>query len=187
MQRNIQYVITGILFAGVNLTSLAQRPFTHYYHEEFVQVTNLSQDSSGYLWIGSSELGRFDGYNLVKYRDSTGAPKVEVLSADEQFLVKVKEVILGRLSDEQLSVESLAEDIGMSGVQLYRKVSALTGMSVNELIRKLRLQKAAMLLGQNWGPVSQVAYEVGFSNLSYFSKVFKEEFGVLPSEYVGKA
>ena len=81
----------------------------------------------------------------------------------------------------------LAEDIGMSRVQLYRKISALTGMSVNELIRKLRLQKAAMLLGQNWGPVSQVAYEVGFSNLSYFSKVFKEEFGVLPSEYVGKA
>ena len=98
----------------------------------------------------------------------------------------MKEAILNQLSDEQLSVESLAEEIGMSRVQLYRKVSALTGMSVNEMIRKLRLQKAAQLLGQAWGPVSQVAYEVGFSNLSYFSKVFKEEFGVLPSEYVEK-
>ena len=96
----------------------------------------------------------------------------------------MKEAILNQLSDEQLSVESLAEEIGMSRVQLYRKVSALTGMSVNEMIRKLRLQKAAQLLGQEWGPVSQVAYEVGFSNLSYFSKVFKEEFGTLPSEYV---
>ncbi len=115
------------------------------------------------------------------------APKIEVLSEDEQFLNNVKEKILERLSDEQLSVESLAEDMGMSRVQLYRKISGLTDISVNELIRKLRLQRAAQLLQQNWGPVSQVAYEVGFSNLSYFSKVFKEEFGVLPSEYGAKA
>lgn len=114
------------------------------------------------------------------------APKVEVLSENEKFLNSVKEKILERLSDEQLSVESLADNIGMSRVQLYRKISGLTGMSVNELIRKLRLQRAAQLLQQNWGPVSQVAYEVGFSNLSYFSKVFKEEFGMLPSEYPEK-
>ena len=114
------------------------------------------------------------------------APKVEVLSEDEQFLNSVKEKILERLSDEQLSVESLAEDMGMSRVQLYRKISGLTDISVNELIRKLRLQRAAQLISQNWGPISQVAYEVGFSNLSYFSKVFKEEFGVLPSEYAEK-
>jgi signal transduction histidine kinase/DNA-binding response OmpR family regulator/ligand-binding sensor domain-containing protein len=111
------------------------------------------------------------------------APKIEVLSEGEKFLNSVKEKILERLSDEQLSVESLADDIGMSRVQLYRKVSGLTGVSVNELIRKLRLQRASQLLQQNWGPVSQVAYEVGFLNLSYFSKVFKEEFGVLPSEF----
>ncbi len=90
------------------------------------------------------------------------------------------------INAKQLSVESLAEDMGMSRVQLYRKISGLTDISVNELIRKLRLQRAAQLLQQNWGPVSQVAYEVGFSNLSYFSKVFKEEFGVLPSEYLVK-
>jgi AraC-like DNA-binding protein len=111
------------------------------------------------------------------------APKVEVLSADEQFLNRVKARILERLGDEQLSVESLADDMGMSRVQLYRKVSGLTDLSVNELIRKLRLQRAAQLISQKWGPVSQVAYEVGISNLSYFSKVFKEEFGVLPSDY----
>ena len=111
------------------------------------------------------------------------APRKEVLSADEQFLTKVKEEILKQMSNEQLSVESLAEQIGMSRVHLYRKISGLTGMSVNELIRKLRLHRAAQLLQQQWGPVSLVAYEVGFSNLSYFSKVFKEEFGELPSEY----
>ena len=84
---------------------------------------------------------------------------------------------------EQFSVEVLAEEIGLSRSQLYRKVIALTGLSVNELIRKLRMQKAAQLLEQKWGPIAQVAYEVGISNLSYFSKIFKEEFGTLPSEY----
>jgi YesN/AraC family two-component response regulator len=112
------------------------------------------------------------------------APAVEAMSEDERFLIRVKEKILERLSDEQLSVESLAEDIGISRVHLYRKVSGLTGVSVNELIRKLRLQRAAQLIGQQWGPVSQVAYEVGYSNLSYFSKIFKEEHGALPSEYM---
>jgi len=115
------------------------------------------------------------------------APKIDVQSADEKFLLKVKETILSRLSDEQLSVESLAEEIALSRSQLLRKVTALTGLSVNGLIRTFRLQKAAQLLEQNWGPVTQVAYEVGFSNLSYFSKVFKEQYGVLPSEYHVKA
>jgi len=95
----------------------------------------------------------------------------------------VKEVILNRLSDEQLSVDSLAMEVGWSRAQFYRKITALTGQTVNDLIRGFRLQKAAQLLEQKWGSVSQVAYEVGFSNPSYFSKCFKEQYGVLPSEY----
>ena len=95
----------------------------------------------------------------------------------------MKEVILNRLSDEQLSVDSLAREIGWSRAQFYRKITALTGQTVNDLIQGFRLQKAAQLLGQQWGSVSQVAYEVGFSNPSYFSKCFKEQYGVLPSEY----
>lgn len=113
----------------------------------------------------------------------SAVPKLEVLSENEQFMKKVKDEILQRLDDDQLGVASLAESIGLSRVQLYRKISALTGLSANELIRKLRLHKASQLLAQRWGSVSQVAYEVGFANLSYFSKSFKEEFGVLPSQY----
>ena len=108
---------------------------------------------------------------------------LNAISADEVFLDRVKKIIEGRMSDYQLSVELLAEEIGLSRVQLYRKVVALTGISVNEFIRKLRLHKAAQLLEQNWGPVSQVAYETGFTNPSYFTKCFKEQFGVLPTEY----
>jgi YesN/AraC family two-component response regulator len=114
------------------------------------------------------------------------SPNVEVQSADEKFLLKVRDAILSRLSDEQLSVESLADEIGLSRSQLFRKISALTGASVNELIRTFRLQRAAQLLEQNWAPVTQIAYEVGYSNLSYFSKAFKEKYGVSPSEYATK-
>jgi len=111
------------------------------------------------------------------------SPKIEAQSADEQFLLRVKDAILRHLNDEQLSVEKLADEIGISRSQLYRKVIALTGVSMNELIRNFRLQKAAQLLSQKWGPVSQIAFEVGFSNLSYFTKCFKEQFGTTPSEY----
>ena len=110
-------------------------------------------------------------------------PTMEAISADEKLLQKVKEAILNRLSDEQLSVDSLAEEIGLSRAHFYRKVTALTGLPVNELIRRFRLERAAQLLVQQWGSVSQVAYEVGYSNPSYFSKRFKEQYGVLPSEY----
>ncbi|HBK89430.1 MAG TPA: hypothetical protein DDZ56_12305 [Cytophagales bacterium] len=82
-----------------------------------------------------------------------------------------------------MGVEFLAREVGLSRVQLYRKINALTGITVNELIRNFRLQRAAQLLEQRWGPVSQVAYEVGILNLSYFSKCFREQYGVSPSEY----
>ena len=108
---------------------------------------------------------------------------VNAVSADEKFIAKVKQIIEGRMSDEKLGVESLADEVGLSRVQLYRKVHALTGISVNDFIRKLRLQKGAQLLYQNWGSIAEIAYEVGFSNPSYFSKCFKEQFGVNPSGY----
>jgi signal transduction histidine kinase/ligand-binding sensor domain-containing protein/DNA-binding response OmpR family regulator len=116
----------------------------------------------------------------------TKSDPVAVLSADEKFLLKVKTIIHERMSEAALGVEFLAHEVGLSRVQLYRKVNALTGITVNELIRNFRLQRAAQLLEQQWGPVSQVAYEVGIHNLSYFSKCFKEQYGVSPSEYPTK-
>jgi YesN/AraC family two-component response regulator len=111
------------------------------------------------------------------------APKVEAISQDERFLARLKNAIQDHLGDEQLSVDLLAKEIGISRAHFYRKVTALSGQSVNNLIRDFRLQKAKQLLDQHWGSVSQVAYEVGFSNPSYFTKCFKERYGKLPSEY----
>lgn len=106
-----------------------------------------------------------------------------VVSEDERFLFNFKETVEKHLFDQQLSVEFLRKEMGMSRVQLSRKVNALIGMPINDYIRILRLKKAATLLTERFGSVSDVAYEVGFSNLSYFSKCFKEQFGKTPSEY----
>ena len=113
----------------------------------------------------------------------SGSTVINAVSSDEKFIVHVREIIEKRMSDERLGVEALADEVGLSRVQLYRKVTALTGISVNDFIRNLRLQKAAQLLSQNSGTIAEVAYEVGFSNPSYFSKCFKDHFGVIPSNY----
>ena len=113
----------------------------------------------------------------------SGSTVINAVSSDEKFIAHVREIIEKRMSDEKLGVEALADEIGLSRVQLYRKVTALTGISVNDFIRNLRLQKAAQLLSQNSGSIAEVAYEVGFSNPSYFSKCFKDHFGVIPSSY----
>lgn len=111
------------------------------------------------------------------------ATTVVAQSASELFIVKLKSYIEAHLKEETLTVETMAAELAMSREQCYRKLMALTGLSPSAFIRKLRLQKAAQLLTAKWGPVSQIAYEAGFENLSYFSKAFKEEFGKLPSEY----
>ena len=110
---------------------------------------------------------------------------VAVASDEGSFLANVKSIIQKELSNERLNVDFIAREVGLSRVQLYRKMLALTGTSVSELLRSIRLQKAAKLLEQKWGPVSQVAYAVGITNLSYFSKIFKGKFGVVPSEFEG--
>ena len=107
------------------------------------------------------------------------------MSAEGSFLANVKSIIQRELSNDRLNVDFIAREVGLSRVQLYRKMLALTGTSVSELLRSIRLQKAAKLLEQKWGPVSQVAYAVGITNLSYFSKIFKGKFGIMPSEYEG--
>jgi AraC-like DNA-binding protein len=73
--------------------------------------------------------------------------------------------------------------MGMSRMQLFRKLKALVNQTPSELIRNIRLQRAAQLIKQRYGNVAEVTYEVGFNNLSYFAKCFKEKYGLLPSEY----
>lgn len=101
---------------------------------------------------------------------------------DKQFLRQLQAIIQQNLSDSEFGVEDMGQQIGLSRVQLYRKVKAMTGSSVVDLLRKARLAKARRLLETRSMSVSEVAYEVGFSAPSYFTKCFKEEYGMLPGD-----
>ena len=105
---------------------------------------------------------------------------------DKQFMKRLHGIIHEHLSDSEYSVEDLGREIGLSRVQLYRKVKAMTGCSVVDLLRKARLAKAKRLLEGRGMSVSEVAYHVGFTSPSYFAKCFKNEYGILPGE-VGQA
>lgn len=100
---------------------------------------------------------------------------------DKTFVGRLRTAIQENLGDSDFSVERLGEEIGLSRVQLYRKVKALTGQTPVELLRKARLTKARQLLEKTEKSVSEIAYEVGFTSPSYFNKCFKDEFDMNPS------
>ena len=107
---------------------------------------------------------------------------VKAESANEKFLKRLHEIVEERISDSKFGVEELAREIGMSRVQLYRKLTALTNQSAVEFLRSYRLERAADLLRQGVGNIAEIAFQVGFDNPSYFTKTFREHFGKLPSE-----
>lgn len=105
------------------------------------------------------------------------------ISPDDKLLKKVIEYVEKNIANPELDVESIGKDIGLSRSQLYRKMKALTDLSVGETIRNIRLKHASQLLLENKFNVSEVAYMVGFTDPDYFRKSFKAAFGVSPSKY----
>ncbi|NRA92607.1 MAG: response regulator [Psychroserpens sp.] len=106
---------------------------------------------------------------------------IEMTSIDDRFLQDVFKLIKDNLDNENFGVEDIAGSIGFSRSQLHRKLKALTNKSANQLITEIRLNEAKRMLQHKVGSVSEIAYSVGYSNLSYFTKSFKEKFGILPS------
>ena len=102
--------------------------------------------------------------------------------ANTLFITRFKEVVESHLDDSELSVEDLAAQMNLSRVQLYRKVKAVTGSTPIELLRTTRLNRAYQLLLTTDKSVSEVAYQVGFTAPSYFTKCFKDEYGMLPGD-----
>ena len=108
--------------------------------------------------------------------------KVRMQSMDEKFLQKVMTIIEKEMGNEFFSVDDLAANVGFSTSQLNRKLKALVNETSNQLIRHFRLIRAKELIEQKAASVPEIAYRVGFNNLSYFAKSYNEEFGVLPGE-----
>ncbi|HLU94380.1 MAG TPA: response regulator, partial [Membranihabitans sp.] len=108
---------------------------------------------------------------------------IAVTSMDERFLQNVREILEEHYSDESFGVPQMQEALCMSKTQLHRKMKALTNHPPGEFLRNYRLKRAAQILRERGDSVTQVAYSVGFNNLSYFARCFKELYGVVPSEY----
>jgi len=107
---------------------------------------------------------------------------IKVSSIDDKFLQQVFKTIKNNLDNEQFNVEDIARDVGFSRSQLHRKLRAISDKSANQLIIEVRMNEAHRMLEQKAGTVSEIAYSVGYSNLSYFTKSFKSTFGKLPSK-----
>lgn len=121
-------------------------------------------------------------YSTTKQTAEQQIEESQLDNRDKQFMKQLHDIIQKNLDNSEFGVEDIGKEIGLSRVQLYRKVKAMTGSSVVDLIRKSRLAKARRLLESRSMSVSEVAYEVGFSSPSYFTKCFKDEFGMLPGE-----
>ncbi len=107
--------------------------------------------------------------------------KVAATSVEDAFILKIKEIFEDRMIDPDFALDSLSQELNLSRSNLYRKIKALTGRSPSVFLRSLRLQKARQLLLSSNLSVKQVAYDVGFSDPSYFSRTYTEEFGESPS------
>lgn len=118
------------------------------------------------------------------FGDRQTLAKEDICDMDKEFVEKFKTIIEEKMSDSGLNVEDLGRDMGLSRVQLYRKIKSLTNYAPNELLRMARLKRAASLLASSELTVAEIAYEVGFTSPSYFTKCYKEQFGESPTEFL---
>jgi len=162
------------------------------------QLIGLENGADAYITKPfNTEILKTTVYNLLETRKKLQErfsqevvliPKdMAVNSADERFLENLKEIVETQIIESDFTTESFSKALGMSRMQLHRKLKALTGLSATEFIRSQRLKLAAQLLKKSDINVSQVGYAVGFNNHSYFTKCFKEQYGVSPSDYAKKS
>ena len=119
------------------------------------------------------------------YTTAADAPQPEPADADSRFMADFRRVVDEHLADSSMGVETISAALGLSRVQMYRKVKQLTGQSPVEIIRITRLKRAEHLLKTTGRTVSEISYDVGFSSPSYFSKCFKDYFGIAPGDVRG--
>lgn len=166
-------------------------------NEEQARITGLKTGADDYLTkpFSQNELrARID--NLILQRKKLAdifQEKILVFptpwsgtSLEDKFLIKARDAVEANLSDHTFSVDTLAEELHLSRTQLFRKLKALTSLSSSDFIRDIRLKRAAELIRQKADTFTRIGYMVGFSDQSYFTKSFKKQYGLTPSEYAKK-
>lgn len=132
-----------------------------------------------YLDIATGSLANLP----LKALDIASPEVVEADAVENEFLQKIHHIIRERMNDAQLNVDIICREAGMSRSNLYAKIKALTGQPLAVTIKLIRMKKAIELLTATDKSISDIAYEVGFADPNYFSKVFSEEYGMSPSKY----
>ena len=126
--------------------------------------------------------GKFSGNQSQKDK----VENVTMKSDDSLLMEKVMKSVNENYTDSSYNVERMAEDVGLSRVQLHRRLKEITGVPASDFIRNIRLEQAARIIKEKKVNVSQVAYSVGFNSHAHFSTLFKKYYGVSPSEYADK-
>ena len=128
--------------------------------------------------------------NLISFTRGGNRNKVTVKSKiparEKAFIDRAIQLINDNLTNPDLSSDYICSALAVSRMQLYRKLTTYTGKSVSEFIRSIRLERALQMLDENRCSISEILYQVGFNNHSYFTRTFKEEFGVTPTEYLNR-
>lgn len=174
----IQTITTIVLIAVCILLGVSFLIFVYfqrYRHNKNLKILNLKID---YLTVQYNELASKPKGILSMEEDTA------VESYDQVLLKKAIAVVENNIGDPLFGIEKMAEEIGMSRSSLQRRIKSSTGFPPSELIRNIRLRKAALMLKSKSDSIAQISFLVGFDDPSYFTKSFKKQFGVPPSEYV---
>jgi ligand-binding sensor domain-containing protein/signal transduction histidine kinase/DNA-binding response OmpR family regulator len=143
-------------------------------------IALLSTKVENLLMLRRSLREKYSGEMVLQPKNIT------INTPDERFLQRTIENIENNITDPEFDIDRLSQAVGVSRTQMYRKLSVLTDMTVREFIKSIRLKRAAQLLEQNKMNISEVAFAVGFKDLSHFRKCFRQEFGMSASEYTSR-
>jgi AraC-like DNA-binding protein len=177
-EKEIQEIWRNILIAALILAGVAAVVIYYlraYRENKNREILNLEID---YLTAQHKELSENNKNLMLKGNEKA------IESQDQRLLKAAIEVVEKNMKDPLFGVEKMAKELGMSRTNMHRRVKAITGFPPSELIRSIRLRRAAVLLLNQADSVSQIGLMVGFEDHSYFSKSFKKQFGVPPSEYL---
>jgi DNA-binding response OmpR family regulator len=122
--------------------------------------------------------------NIYSKKFSLESLGIEVVSSDERFMTRINEIIQNNFSNQELDIDYIASELGMSRTNLYRKVKSLTNLSTIDLIINIRLLAAKRMLIESDLSIAETAYETGFNSPAYFTTSFKKQYGITPKEFI---